>query len=85
MHAAAFRRQVASFGTDGEKTCALKPNSSRGGKPQKITKLTAANADDRTKFSAQNCLNVSFSEHGVPIGIFWKGYVGIPKRLLNCL
>ena len=49
---------IISHGEDGEKTCALKPNSTRGGKPQKITKLTAANADDRTKFSAQNCLNV---------------------------
>ena len=49
---------IVSHGEDGEKTCALKPNSTRGGKPQKITKLTAANADDRTKFSAQNCLNV---------------------------
>lgn len=49
---------IVSHGEDGEKTCALKPNSTRGGKPQKITKLTAANADARTKFSAQNCLNV---------------------------
>lgn len=49
---------IVSHGEDGEKTCALKPNSTRGGKPQKIAKLTATNADDRTKFSAQNCLNV---------------------------
>ena len=49
---------IVSHGEDGEKTCALKPNSTRGGKPQKITKLTATNADARTKFSAQNCLNV---------------------------
>lgn len=49
---------IVSHGEDGERTCALKPNSTRGGKPQKITKLTATNADDRTKFSAQNCLNV---------------------------
>lgn len=49
---------IVSHGEDGEKTCALKPNSTRGAKPQKITKLDATNADDRTKFSAQNCLNV---------------------------
>ena len=49
---------IVSHGEDGGKTCALKPNSTRGGKPQKIAKLTATNADDRTKFSAQNCLNV---------------------------
>ena len=57
---------IVSHGEDGEKTCALKPNSTRGGKPQKITKLTAANADARTKFSAQNCLNVGTNNtHGI--------------------
>ena len=57
---------IVSHGEDGEKTCALKPNSTRGGKPQKITKLTATNADARTKFSAQNCLNVGTNNtHGI--------------------